>query len=191
MKTTITTCNNCGKQFNKPTNEYNRRIRLNRPMYCSIKCAGKYNINNLKDRSKWKRIYIPSGNLEDPFNYYIRNSKRRTKHKFDLTVDYLKEIWENQKGICPYSKINLVLRSYTKNKSNFYNLASLDRIDSSKGYVKGNVQFVALPINYMKNTLSHTQTIEFITILTKNNSNFLEDRTISSSNKMLDALGSP
>ena len=47
------------------------------------------------------------------------------------------------------------LPSYkTCNKIDIRKQASLDRIDSSKGYVKGNVQFIVAPINYMKNTLS-------------------------------------
>lgn len=39
--------------------------------------------------------------------------------------------------------------------------ASLDRIDSSKGYTKDNVQLVAFIVNYMKNALSES---EFLTI---------------------------
>jgi hypothetical protein len=32
-----------------------------------------------------------------------------------------------------------------------YETASLDRIDNKKGYIKGNVRWVLLGINYMKN----------------------------------------
>ena len=39
---------------------------------------------------------------------------------------------------------------------------SLDRIDSAKGYVKGNVQFVCLGINYAKNRWSDTEMKLFI-----------------------------
>lgn len=39
--------------------------------------------------------------------------------------------------------------------------ASLDRIDSSKGYIKGNVQFVCHMANVAKNDYTYEQMIEF------------------------------
>lgn len=39
--------------------------------------------------------------------------------------------------------------------------ASLDRIDSSKGYVKGNVEFVCLLINMAKNSYSKKEVSSF------------------------------
>lgn len=32
-----------------------------------------------------------------------------------------------------------------------FNGASLDRIDSNKGYIEGNVQFICMGLNFMKN----------------------------------------
>lgn len=43
--------------------------------------------------------------------------------------------------------------------------ASLDRIDSSRGYVKGNVEFVCLAVNFAKSTFSKEQMLEFFTPL--------------------------
>lgn len=40
--------------------------------------------------------------------------------------------------------------------------ASLDRIDSTKGYVKGNVQFVCRAINLAKSTFSDADMKNFI-----------------------------
>lgn len=45
--------------------------------------------------------------------------------------------------------------------------ASLDRIDSSKGYVKGNVQFVCLSMNYAKNGFSDQQIKDFVDSIRK------------------------
>jgi hypothetical protein len=47
--------------------------------------------------------------------------------------------------------------------------ASLDRIDSSKGYVEGNVQWVHKRINIMKNDLSDSEFIEWCRVVSKNN----------------------
>lgn len=40
-----------------------------------------------------------------------------------------------------------------------------NRIDSSKGYEIGNVQFISTAINYMKNTMSHEDTIKLCNII--------------------------
>ena len=50
-----------------------------------------------------------------------------------------------------------------------YEKASLDRIDSSKGYTKDNVEFVSTSINYMKNSMSKEDTLELIQIIKSNN----------------------
>lgn len=53
----------------------------------------------------------------------------------------------------------------TKNHNNPIYTASLDRIDSSKGYEIGNVQFISTAINYMKNTMSHEDTLKLCKII--------------------------
>jgi hypothetical protein len=44
---------------------------------------------------------------------------------------------------------------------------SLDRINNSLGYVIGNVQFVSIVINFMKNTMSEKEVYELINIIKK------------------------
>jgi hypothetical protein len=41
------------------------------------------------------------------------------------------------------------------------NRASLDRIDSSKGYIKGNIQFISITCNYAKSDMSHEEMLTF------------------------------
>ncbi len=168
-------CNNCESFFDKPVQEYNRRIRLNSPMYCSRKCAGSKNLSNLGE----KRNSVPptKRNKANPFKYYLRNCKRRNQHDFNLTLEYLESIWNLQEGICPYSKIKLILNTHSLRYPDKRFTASLDRIDSTKGYIIGNVQFVSTSINYLKAEMSHKELIEFLKIIS---SNFLEDWTISS-----------
>ena len=65
-----------------------------------------------------------------------------------------------QKGLCSLSgtPMSLVFKHNTKSISQ----VSIDRIDNSDGYIKGNVQLVALGINYMRNTFSLEDTKEFL-----------------------------
>ena len=52
-----------------------------------------------------------------------------------------------------------ILKISTKNPPR---KASLDRINSSKGYVKGNVEFVCSSINLAKNSFTREQMKEFL-----------------------------
>lgn len=157
------TCDECGKLYDKPIIEYNRNIRLGRHNYCCRSCAMKGNKNNKKGNSV---TLIPNNHKDEftPFRYYFRNAKKRFKN-FNLTLEYLKEIWEQQNGICPYTGIKLQLATYTTNHNNPIYTASLDRIDSSKGYEIDNVQFISTAINYMKNTMSHEDTLKLCEII--------------------------
>ena len=39
---------------------------------------------------------------------------------------------------------------------------SVDRINSSKGYVKDNIQFISIAMNHLKNNMTHEQMIEIL-----------------------------
>lgn len=173
-------CECCHCLFSKPCSEYKRNLSYGRSNYCSRECSGSSCNKNGKQLGNYDRIkgFVSNrGDKYTPFRYYIRNSKRRNMG-FDLTVEYLSDLWDNQRGICPYSGINLILSNYSKGNNNPIYRASLDRIDSSIGYVFGNVQFVSTAINYMKNTMSHKDTLSLCEIIADN---FLSGRTISSS----------
>lgn len=72
----------------------------------------------------------------------------------------MKQLWEEQEGKCAVTKVDLKLEnSYNKNYQ-----ASLDRIDSSKGYIKGNVRYISVSVNWLKNNLDDNHLREFIQI---------------------------
>jgi hypothetical protein len=157
-------CEYCQTLFSKPVTEYNRNVILNRKNYCSRTCTGK-NVNNLKDVDCNYDISQHSNNLTDEFTgfrYYLRNSKARNKIH-NITLQDLKEQWELQKGLCSYTGIKLKLYKYNKSVIPYEQRASLDRIDSSLGYIKGNIEFVSLPINYLKaDQFTKEQTLQFL-----------------------------
>lgn len=93
------------------------------------------------------------------FYHNYRASAKRRNINFEVTISELEEQWNKQEGKCAYTGEILVLPDKSENlrKGN----ASIDRIDSSKGYVKGNIQFTTKHINIAKKELSD---VDFINI---------------------------
>ena len=163
-------CDNCGVTFNKPLTEIRRSEKNKRKHFCSRTCVGKNNSKNFGDRASNYRISQHSNNRMDgftKFRYHYRNILKRDK-EVTVTLDDLKEMWDEQQGICPFTKINLTLSSYTKISKNPIYTASLDRIDSTKGYIKGNIRWISRAINWMKNDMNDDMVFELIDILIKN-----------------------
>lgn len=69
------------------------------------------------------------------------------KRKLEVTIDikYLWHIFLNQNGQCALTGQKLIFGTKGKDRT-----ASIDRIDSDKGYIEGNVQWVHKDINTMK-----------------------------------------
>jgi len=89
-------------------------------------------------------------------------AKLRTK-EFNLTDHDLLDLWEKQNGQCAYTKLPLLATA------NQFNTVSLDRVDSSKGYVVGNVQLVCAAINKMKQEYTEELFILLSHLVTQNN----------------------
>tara|TARA_A100001011_G_scaffold395208_1_gene489529 strand:+ start:65 stop:628 length:564 start_codon:yes stop_codon:yes gene_type:complete len=159
-------CNICNVTFKKHLKEYRRQIKKNpnRVFYCSLSCAG---VKNKASLGK----YLGSGTLDNfkgrrrnkdeftPFRYLLRSIQRRSKRRGrcnNLTLEYLKKIWDEQSGKCILTGWDLTLpkdSSSSGGRNSIYR-ASVDRIDSSKGYLIGNIRFIAVIANYCKNTFS-------------------------------------
>lgn len=185
------TCEYCKKEAQKPLSEYNRNAKLGRKNFCCRSCAIKYanknKLHKFTDKCKEHLLSICNNRKDEftEFRYTFRNIRRRNKES-NIDLEYLKQLWESQNGICPYTGIKLKLPTYN-NYDFYFNCASLDRIDSSKGYIKGNVQFIALPINLMKSTKSDTEIKQFLKQISFYTSHFCEDETISSPKMVLGA----
>ena len=179
MSKTRITCEKCGKPFLKENKELNKKIREGTPFYCSRKCFVESESNlgwthlkpNVKEENS-KRIQKYCSNRRSqysPFKFFMKVSFQRNKDKWsksDLDLEYLKALWEQQKGICPYSGWDLELPDDTRGwlkESKRSRRASLDRIDNSRGYVKGNVRFVSYMANIARGAMEENELIEFCT----------------------------
>lgn len=144
-------CNECGGSFDKELKEYTRRMK-NSPtcvFFCSKKCSSK------------KR----QCDEYSPFRTFLSLARKNAKSKrlkINVDLEYLKTVWENQNGLCFYTQIPMTLFP-SRHKTEFRpDCPSLDRMDSSKGYVKGNVRFVCLSINYARNRFQENDFVNFL-----------------------------
>lgn len=90
----------------------------------------------------------------------LKGTRRRSKEKNiynNLTLDYLMYLWEKQDGKCALTGMQMTYKFYEGRVNT--NL-SVDRIDSTKGYSKDNVQLVCMAANQMKNDLTMSEFIE-------------------------------
>lgn len=168
--TTTLTCTGCGTAFKKASKEVNRQRRKNpkHPFYCSRGCfaesKGKYSLG--EDLGCGRVEHLDAGNLRDefsPFRYFL-NKARNRKHETDLDLPYLKALWEEQEGRCPLSGVQMVKHPTTQawqwDTRNPWK-PSLDRIDSRRGYIKGNVRFIVSIANFCKQGWDDDVVIEF------------------------------
>jgi hypothetical protein len=171
-------CQCCGSPKDIVKGEYNRKIRLGTKFYCSEKCS--YNDNKhlllegFKKYSKTEKSIehlnkIRPVKIAEPFNYFLRIKTRRTKREFKISIEYLKDLWNKQNGLCAISNLPLELPQGTEGFTSVkpFNGASLDRIDSNYDYIEGNVQFVCMGINFMKNDWNQDYIKDWILTMSK------------------------
>ncbi len=99
------------------------------------------------------------GEIWSSFNSYLRHRFQKCLDKYrkkskergwecDLDTDYLIEIFPKN-FICEVSGNKMIFGG-----NSFLNSPSLDRIDTQKGYIKGNVQWISFKSNSIKRTMS-------------------------------------
>lgn len=169
MTTIKLVCGNCNITFDKDLREYRRQIKRGRKeFFCNHSCAATKsnknkprngNINNLRANNRADEY--------TQFRWFVLRAEYRgrenSRYNCNLTVEYLKQLWEEQNGICIFTGWNLILPKNTKRAwvEHRPENASLDRIDNTKGYIQGNVRFIAYIANLARSTFSDEQLIKF------------------------------
>lgn len=133
-----------------------------------IKSCGCYIRELTKSRTKskskcWKGYEGISGTLWQRIKY----SAKRRKINFSIKIEDAWELLCNQKFKCAISGLDIEISS--ENVKATGSTASLDRKDSSKGYIDGNIQWVHRQINIMKMDLDEDKFIEFCRIVVNHN----------------------
>lgn len=123
--------------------------------------------------------------ISGDFMSIIRRGAKSRGHEFSITIEYLWKLFESQKRKCALSGMPLSFGD--GRRTNCYaatskRTASLDRIDSARGYIEGNVQWVHKCVNLMKQDLPEADFILWCNRITRHirGKNFhLQKRVIS------------
>jgi hypothetical protein len=105
-------------------------------------------------RKREERQYDPELFVRDVMDR-VRESARTRDLELDIDKDYIRQLLIESNGVCSMSGVKLSTMHNDPNK------ASIDRIDSSKGYIKGNVRVVATRSNLIKNKWSDAEILEW------------------------------
>ena len=92
--------------------------------------------------------------LRDTIRKTKSDAKLRRNLDFNIDIEYLMEIYEKQNGKCALSGWDLEFTrggNFAGNKNP--KGCTLDRIDNSLGYVKGNIQLACTLLNYKKSDM--------------------------------------
>lgn len=115
---------------------------------------------------------------EIPLDYFStvrRGSKgggkfNRREKEFNITIEYIWGLFLKQNRKCALSNLNIGFegtRLENKCTSTSRFTASLDRINSSLGYIEGNVQWIHKDINIMKNSFDLNDFLKYCRLITE------------------------
>jgi hypothetical protein len=116
---------------------------------------------------------------EIPLNYFtqIKRGARgggilnRKPKEFLVTIEYLWNQFLTQNKRCALTGLPLSFDGTSKEnkfKETSKQTASLDRIDSSKGYIEGNIQWIHKDVNIMKNDLDSSKFFYYCKLINEN-----------------------
>ena len=92
---------------------------------------------------------------------HIRAKDKKKGYNFDIDLEYILKILEKQHYRCAITGIKMT------HKHNDIRAVSIDRIDSLKGHVKGNIQLVCQGYNYLKRDCTDFEAIGFLADVVK------------------------
>lgn len=162
---------NINEKYNEWTiiNDVPKTLTKSRQLHYECECSCKLTIRyvNASDlvnsRSKCCNrctSYKGTHDLSGTFLTVIKRGAKKRNLEFDVTIEYLYDLYILQNKKCALSGVDISLhRNYSQGFRSAQN-ASLDRIDNTKGYIVENLQWVHKDINMIKNVYSQEYFIE-------------------------------
>lgn len=171
-------CNNCGNTKN--VSEFG---------------TDKQNSDGLQTYCKTCRIYLTNistskfpGFISYVYNNLKKNAKKR-KIRVDISEKDIINKYEEQKGLCAYTKIVMTHDRIPKPGQRLCDPKniSVDRIDSKKSYTKDNIQLVCSAINTIKYDSTEERFIDYCLTMSNNLTEKIKEKVFDSTRRTADS----
>ena len=128
---------------------------LRNDLHTSCGCSKKIGANH----PSWKGYGDISAHK---WSHLVRSAKNR-QIEITIKIEYAWNLFIKQNKKCALTGLDLKFQS---SATNYDGNASLDRVDSTKGYIVGNVQWVHKDVQFMKYTLTQERLFELANLIT-------------------------
>jgi 5-methylcytosine-specific restriction endonuclease McrA len=94
--------------------------------------------------------------LRGAANGKVSAARQRAKNKglaFDIDIDFVVDMFHEQEGRCALTGREMTYRG-DKGSQEMFHSFSIDRVDSSKGYTRDNIQLLCWGANSIKSNMS-------------------------------------
>jgi len=155
----------CGNICKVMAKDLNRRHKIS--CGCLKKLAGTKNLKQWYKNGNVTSTRKFVGKISGAMWSHIQHGAKIRNITVEITKEYIWNLFLKQQGCCALTGIELKLSPLSKDYLNI--TASLDRIDSSKGYIEGNVQWLHKDVNLMKLYFPNEYFIKVCKLVSKNN----------------------
>jgi len=161
----------CGKVINR-RQDY---LFSDRGKNASCGCKHSMKSDTGSNSKTWKGY----GKISGQYFSLIKNRANKKNLTFNITKKYIWNLYLEQGEKCALTSIIIDIKESRRSQEVNEMTASLDRIDSTKGYIKGNVQWVHKDINRMKNNYDQDYFIEMCHKVSKSNKQTTNEAVIN------------
>jgi hypothetical protein len=117
-----------------------------------------------KERKRASKNWKGYQDIQGKLWYIIQKGAIDRKLEFTIKIEEVWDLYIKQDRKCALSKLPIIFPASLRE----YGTASLDRIDSSKGYITGNVQWVHKDINQIKWNLDELYFVQLCKLVSEN-----------------------
>ena len=124
---------------------------------------GKFGKNN----PRWRGF----GDISGRYFTDMKTSAKKRGLEFSISIEFINNLYHIQNGKCAISGLDIYLPLSDEHHTTGDYTASVDRIDSNKGYTEDNIQFVHKWINKMKQNLQEDEFLYLCKLVVDNSKN--------------------